>query len=94
MLPSHWDKSVLIDCFIQIPQASHAKNPLQSSILAGTAPPAAPDIETVLRQGFAQKVEIPPTAVGGLLRSFLLRLGEIYIMNPTHGSGWIVQIDS
>ena len=42
---------------------------------------------------FAQKVEIPPTAVGGCFRSYLQRvIGRL--MNPTNGSWWIVQFVS
>src|SRR2546427_648708 len=37
--------------------------------------------------------QIPPTAVGGLFKSSLQRKAESGgFPNPTHGSGWIVQV--
>src|SRR5262245_28879891 len=36
-------------------------------------------------------VRIPPTAVGGSFKSNLQQ-GEPTARNPTHGSGWIVQV--
>jgi hypothetical protein len=37
------------------------------------------------------KSEIPPTGVGGLFKSDL-QTAVTEFLNPTHGSGWIVQI--
>ena len=36
--------------------------------------------------------EIPPTEVGGLFRSSLQQTRLLKLRNPTHGSGWILQI--
>ncbi len=41
-----------------------------------------------------RELQIPPTAVGGLFRSFLQGVMGKRAPNPTHGSGWIVQIFS
>jgi hypothetical protein len=35
---------------------------------------------------------IPPTAVGGLFKSSLQQSSSTRTPNPTHGSGWIVQV--
>ena len=41
---------------------------------------------------FAQKSEIPLTAVSGSFKSFLGTLLQLPFRNPTHGSGWMVQV--
>src|SRR3989442_13448436 len=37
---------------------------------------------------------IPPTEVGGSFRPSLQMNAVDYFLNPTHGSGWIVQVQS
>jgi len=44
--------------------------------------------------GFAQKVKIPPTVVGGFLQLLSTEHVPGRAVIPTHGSGWIFQIVS
>jgi len=41
-----------------------------------------------------KKSEIPPTAVGGLVQILSTDSPQNSTCNPTHGSGWILQVAS
>jgi hypothetical protein len=48
----------------------------------------------IMTTGLHKKSAIPPTAVGGLLKVRSKDLSSETHGNPTHGSGWILQVVS